>query len=81
MEFDLLRYGPEPWQPEHSLLVGKLLAWELNLSWWTDLTYGELEVRLGLDKMLAIYPGYENDVSPEVPASVWKAYAEGFDRF
>ncbi len=81
VEFDLLRYSPEPWQPEHSLLVGKLLAWELNLSWWTDLTYGELVARLGLDKVLAIYPGYESDVPPEIPASVWKAYAEGVRPF
>ena len=77
VEFDLLRYAPEPWQPGHSLLVGKLLAWELNLSWWTDLTYGALTVRLGLDKVLAIYPGYESDVAPQVPPSVWKGYAEG----
>ncbi len=76
VEFDLLRYRPEPWSIRHSLLVGKLLAWELNLSWWTDLTYGSLVARVGLEKALTIYPGYDRDVSPEVPASVWKSYAE-----
>ncbi|HTY00268.1 MAG TPA: penicillin acylase family protein [Bacteroidota bacterium] len=76
VEFDLLRYSPEPWQTKHSLLVGKLLAWELNLSWWTDLTYGGLVSRLGMAKTISISPGYDNQVAPEVPASVWKSYAE-----
>ncbi len=75
LEFDLLQYSPEPWQPIHSLLVGKLLAWVLNLSWWTDITYGALVARLGEEKALSIYPGYPEAVAPEVPASVWRAYA------
>ncbi len=75
VEFDFLRYEPEPWRPLHSLVVCKLLAWELNLSWWTDLTYGALVERVGLDRTMEIYPGYPSDVPPEVPAEVWKGYA------
>jgi penicillin amidase len=76
LEFDVLRYDPTPWEPVHSLLVGKLMAWELNLSWWTDLTYGAIAARVGADKTSEIFPGYPADVPPEVPASVWKTYAE-----
>ena len=75
IEFDLLRYDPQPWQPIHTLLVGKLIAWELNLSWWTDLTYGAIAARVGMEKTREIYPGYPSDVPPEVPPAVWRAYA------
>ena len=33
------------WKPEHSILVSRLMAWELNLAWWTDLAYGEIAGR------------------------------------
>jgi penicillin amidase len=75
VEFDFLRYDPEPWEPLHSLIVGKLLAWELNLSWWTDLTYGAMVEKVGLERAMEIYPGYPSDVAPEVPEAVRKGYA------
>jgi penicillin amidase len=56
VEFDLLRYEPEPWLPRHSVLVARLMAWELTLSWWTDLTYGALAERLGYEKLHDILP-------------------------
>lgn len=75
VEFDLLRYEPELWQPMHSLLIGRVMFWELNLSWWTDLTYGAIAERVGLEKALDILPSYPADVPTEVPASVWRTYA------
>ena len=66
VEFDLLRYDPEPWEPVHSIIVGKMMAWQLNLSWWTDLTYGALLERVGLAKTLEIYPSFPVDVAPIV---------------
>lgn len=71
-EFDLLRYDPEPWKPVHSIIVGKMMAWQLNLSWWTDLTYGALLDRVGLAKTLEIYPSFPADVAPIVPSSSTK---------
>ena len=76
VEFDLLQYNPEPWQPVHSIIVGRLMAWELNLSWWTDLTFGAIADRVGLEKALDIVPPYPGTVAPEVPADAWRAYAE-----
>ncbi len=75
VEFDLLGYEPEPWTPLHSVIVGRLTAWELNLSWWTDLTYGSIAARVGLDRILEIMPTYPAGVPPAVPASEWKSYA------
>lgn len=75
VEFDLLRYTPEPWLPIHSIIVARLLAWELNISWWADLTLGAIVERVGLQRGLEILPSYPAEVAPTVPPSAWKAYA------
>ncbi len=46
-EFDVLDYQPYEWEPVHSLIVIRMMAWELNLSWWTDLAFTELVQKLG----------------------------------
>lgn len=75
IEFDLLGYEPEPWTPLHSIIIGRLTAWELNLSWWTDLTYGSIAARVGLDRILEIMPEYPSGVPPAVPSGEWRSYA------
>lgn len=74
-EFDLLNYRPEPWTPLHSIMIGRLMAWELNLSWWTDVTYGMIAERVGLMAALEIMPGFPADVPPTVPSGDWRSYA------
>ena len=75
IEFDLLRYDPEPWTPVDCIVVARLLAWELNLSWWTDITYGALVARLGEDTVAQILPSYPQSVPPQVPTEEWRHYA------
>ncbi len=75
VEFDMLRYDPEPWLPVHSLIVGRMMSWELNLSWWTDLTYGAIAERVDLEKALDILPPFPQNVGPIVPAEAWRTYA------
>ncbi len=58
IEFDVLGYQPEQWKPIHSLIVIKMMAWELNISWWTDLSFAELIQKLGKEKVLEILPDY-----------------------
>ena len=72
VEFDLLGYEPEPWRPEHSIQVSRLLAWELNLSWWTDVTLGAIAERVGIERALEIFPGYPDTVEPAVSRSRWR---------
>ena len=50
IEFDMINQDPEPWKPEHSLLVVRLLAWELSFSWWTDLAFGRIETTVSQEK-------------------------------
>jgi penicillin amidase len=55
-EFNALNYKPEPWQPYQSLMVGKLLTFELSLSIWADVTFGEIIEKVGADKINQFLP-------------------------
>lgn len=46
-EFDVLDYKPDPWKPEHSLMIVRLMAWDLNFSWYKEYLFSELAVRFG----------------------------------
>jgi penicillin amidase len=94
VEFDLLSYEPEPWRAEHSIELSRLLAWELNLSWWTDVTFGAIAERVGIPHALEIMPPYPESVEPAVSRALWRrnlarglayartarAYGEAFGR-
>ncbi|MCG6913470.1 penicillin acylase family protein [bacterium BMS3Abin03] len=66
-EFDLLGYEPEQWTPENSLVVIRMMGWELNLSWWTDITFTELAQKLGKEKVKDILPGYPENAPTIIP--------------
>ena len=57
VEFDILGYTPAPWEPQHSLIVARLMAWEMGLSWWTDLTMADVIAKVGPHKALEAIPG------------------------
>jgi penicillin G amidase len=79
-EFDLIGYTPEPWTPLDCILVARLMAWELNLAWWTDLTYGAIAERVGLEKTLDILPAYPSGVPPTVRSSSFSSAILGMLR-
>lgn len=56
VEFDVLNYHPEQWKPEHSLMIGRLMGWELNLAWYTDYILGEIITKVGIEKASDIFP-------------------------
>jgi penicillin G amidase len=69
IEFDVLGYEPEQWKPIHSLIVIKMMAWELNISWWTDLSFAELIQKLGKEKVLEILPDYPQNAPTIITGS------------
>jgi penicillin G amidase len=71
IEFDVLGYQPEKWKPIHSLIVIKMMAWELNISWWTDLSFAELIQKLGNERVLEILPDYPEN-APTIIADNFK---------
>ncbi len=50
LEFDILNYKPELWKPENSLMAIRLMGWELNLSWYSDVMFGEIVKKFGLKR-------------------------------
>ncbi len=58
IEFDMIGYEPEPWQVYHTILLSRLMAWELNLAWWVDLSLGRIVEKVGLEKASEIFPQF-----------------------
>ncbi|MEO8210421.1 MAG: penicillin acylase family protein [bacterium] len=61
LEFDILNYKPEQWKPEHSLMLIRLMGWELNLSWYSDVMFGEIVKKFGFEKAKDFFPDYPED--------------------
>ncbi len=72
IEFDILGYDPYPWKPEHSLIIAKLMAWELNLSWWSDVTFSNIVQKLGTGKAKELIPDYPQNAPTIIPESIEK---------
>lgn len=72
IEFDLLGYKPYEWKPEHSLLIAKLMAWELNISWWSDIAFTHLVEKLGTEKVKDILPYFDENGPTIIPDDVKK---------
>jgi len=61
LEFDILNYKPEEWKPEHSLMVVRMMGWELNISWMTEYMFGEIVNKYGFEKAKDFFPNYPED--------------------
>ena len=72
VEFDVLGYQPEEWKPEHSVIVIRMMAWELNLGWWTDLSFTELVQKLGEEKVKEVLPEYPENAPTIIPFEIKK---------
>ncbi|GAB4137188.1 MAG: penicillin acylase family protein [Ignavibacteriales bacterium] len=70
IEFSLLGYEPEKWKPEHSLLISKMMAWELNISWWTDIVFTELVKKYGDEKAKEILPDFPENAPTIIPKNI-----------
>lgn len=66
-EFDMLGFEPEPWTVEHSLILVKLMAWELNTSRWVDITYGLIAQRIGEERARELYPDWPAKAPKIIP--------------
>ena len=73
VEFDVLGYDPYPWKPEHSLLIAKLMGWELNISWWVDITFAEIVQKLGVEKAKELLPEFPENSPTIIPKGLSSA--------
>ncbi len=49
-EFNALGYLPDKWTTHDCLLLGKGIALELSIPFWTEITLGEIASKIGIDK-------------------------------
>ncbi|MCX8051586.1 MAG: penicillin acylase family protein [Chlorobi bacterium] len=55
-EFDALGFAPEPWQESDCLAIGRLMAFDMSMSFWTDIVLGEIADRHGVARALQLIP-------------------------
>ncbi len=55
-EFSILQFDPDQWRPQDCIVVARLMAWELNISWWTKPVFGEIYNKLGPDTAALLIP-------------------------
>lgn len=50
VEFDAMNHRPEPWKPEHSLMLARMMGGTLNIAWYTDYIMGEVLNKTGIER-------------------------------
>jgi penicillin amidase len=50
VEFTLLRFRPEPWTPQDTLIWTKMMAWTLSVNWEAEILRAQMIQRLGAEK-------------------------------
>ncbi|MTI88091.1 MAG: penicillin acylase family protein [Balneolaceae bacterium] len=43
VQFSMAEMDPIRWSPSRSLAIARLMGWELNMGWWSEVTYGYLK--------------------------------------
>lgn len=67
LEFLILRAPPpEPWTPADSLVILKLMAWDLSGNWRDELLRARLASRLSPEQIAALWPPYPGDGGTQV---------------
>lgn len=64
LEFVLLDVEPIEWEPHHSVGAWRMLGWEMNVSWWAEITYGYLRRRIGEPRWRELLPDYAGTYTP-----------------
>lgn len=73
VEFDVLDYDPYDWKPEDCVIISRMMAWELNISWWADISFTQLAQKLGEEKVKQILPDWEENAPYVIPPEI-KSY-------
>jgi penicillin amidase len=79
IEFRVLGYTPQPWEPLHSLVWGKMMAWSLGGNWEHELMNAQLIAALGEEKAAELMTRYPEEGPFIIPSEV-KSFA-GLEQF
>jgi len=61
IQFALSNMEPIKWTPQHSIAIIRMMGWELNLSWWSEVTYNYLKHTLSFDQFNELVLTWNND--------------------
>lgn len=59
-EFTLLDVEPIEWTPTHTIALSRLMAWDQNIHWWSELTYAYLAEELDSYRFQQLVPVYDD---------------------
>src|ERR1043165_614499 len=57
-EFDGLAYEPEYWKPTDCMMIGRLMSWEMNFSFWNDAAFGDIASHVDNEHLRSLFPGF-----------------------
>ncbi|WP_158278622.1 penicillin acylase family protein [Rhodohalobacter mucosus] len=60
LQFTLLDVEPIEWTVRHSLAMTRLMAWDQNIHWWSELTFAFLEESLPASRLQELFPEYDD---------------------
>ena len=70
VEFNLLRYRPEPWTIADSISWSKMMAWNLSVNWEAEILRAQLISRLGSEMAAELEPDYLDEFPYIIPPGV-----------
>src|SRR5512139_793223 len=70
LEFQLLKFKPEPWTPADSLSWVKMMCWTLNVNWEAEILRARLIDRLGAEAAASLEPSVPPEWVRVVPPGV-----------
>jgi len=60
VQFSLTGMDPIPWTITHSIAMARMMGWQLNVSWWTEVMYGHLQEKLDSTRFSQLTAGLES---------------------
>lgn len=73
-EFTLLDVKPIEWTPTHSFALLRLMAWDQNIHWWSELTYAYLAEQMDFYNFQQLVPVYDD----QYPTTLSESESSGF---
>ncbi|MEW5987616.1 MAG: penicillin acylase family protein [Chloroflexota bacterium] len=70
VEFRLLGYRPEAWQPLDTVAFGRLQTWALSHGWGTELTRAQLIEKLGAERAAELEPHFSDRQAITLPQGI-----------
>jgi len=76
IEFTLTDIDPIRWTPVHSYAISRMMAWEVNVSWWSEVAYGYLASQLTSNQLQELFPVYDDQLPTSMNERISRSFSE-----